>query len=771
MTKLYNPERHLSPEIIQPCFIEGKITNVDKQVCGNGFSTSFFNMLVPKGFINIIIAPNKQFLIDKEESQIKGEIGSFNRIKFFYAEGEDSSFGNADILVFVADSFLRMTKKLKRISPKIKNILIDENHSKETQSLYRGNLVNLEEKIKEVCNEKTAIVSVTASPNLFNKVDILIENKHIRPSVINHSKDRESALNRVKEDIKNNKHVVVFTNSSKVCYHLRNRKGELKARFIIGNSFRQSLVELVKAIHDEDSKLTIISAKGFEGFDLQQENANAYFFEDRSNEHETFFISNLYQAVNRLRKGAKYIEYNRQDISSNRKEIFKNIDNEISAFVSQNFKHKGKIQSTENKQNGTFKHFHKYVEFVANESGKFIIKKNKAAIDLYKETLLYDKPFPAPEFKKFLAIRKITINHLNENNNRTKEKIKTSTKVGNLLRNADMIEKHDLFGVDYYFIIKQIKKNSKGKPVYDNRLAYLRELEKYLRRKNHNGCRVSTSREKIALELLSNEVKYFKLIREMTKAYDIRSINKYGRAGSETYRRNFRNGRFNIVCQLISMFVNDHIQVPPNWIAHRNYNLTTKIGVDEIKLVARLFNVSVTEVDIKSCFLRVLYALNGLELGKNPYGEDKRNKLAINIYLNDFFYNEASMTEKKHQKENAIRKLTNLGFGPVVIQYLMNNFFEAKFKGDLFNTLSFYERSIISEVKDRLKKLNNDGVIRRHDSVLVFNNGNSLHGLNRFKALGVKGWFDIKKIKVIKLVAEPIEKPKTYLEYLELMRG
>jgi hypothetical protein len=158
---------------------------------------------------------------------------------------------------------------------------------------------------------------------------------------------------------------------------------------------------------NSESNLTIISAKGFEGIDNYYKNASVYFLEDRGNEFETFYISNFYQAFNRVRNGASYIEYNRLDLSNKRKDDFKDINTEVNSFINAKLDHKGNAFSTENKQTKKYKKYHSFVIFEQDSNGVFSIKRNDASINLHKEKIIYDKPFPAPEFEKFLADRKI----------------------------------------------------------------------------------------------------------------------------------------------------------------------------------------------------------------------------------------------------------------------------------------------------------------------------------------------------------------------------
>ena len=764
MIKLKNSNRYLVPGIIESCFSKGKVTHVDKQICGNGFSTAFLELSPKKNKKNIIIAPNKAVVIAKESEYIKGKLKGLNRMKFFYAESQEVNLHDAEVLVFVADSFLAMETKLKEISDRIDKVLIDEFHSVEIQSLFRSPLVDFENKVKAIfTNVATSIVTVTASPNLFSKVDVLITNEGIKPSTINVSKDRSETIKRIKSDIKNNRPAVVCTNSATAIYKLfydKNKKKPIKANFITGVSLTRSLSELIEISPDVDSNLTIVSSRGFEGFDIHYKEANVYFLEDRANDFERFFIANLYQALNRVRSGAKYIEYNRLELSNRRSEPFINIEKAVERFIAT------RSISNNSKQKTKYKKYKPFIIFEPINKGLFSIKKNVGAINLYKETLIFDKPFPSKEFEQFLTDRKITINHLSEINNRLKKKVRISTKEEMLLKNKAFIESVNLFGSDYKLRVLDINKDHE---THDNRVLYLKHLKEYLRRKNYAQDRIPSDREIVALSLLKEPKKYTNLIQKVTKEFDSRSIKKYGVKNSLKYRTEFRNKVFNIVCKWILAFANNRINIPKKWIANRNYNISVEIGVSEIEIIANEFNVTTKEIDISSCFPRVLYALNGMSLPDNFYGTNKKNKLSINVAINDFFYDKKSQTTKSMQRWNSIRKFKNLGFADKVINYLMDHFFEADFKGDLFNFLAFHEKNLISNVKALFKNLDNDGVIRRHDSVIVFNNKTDATFLNEIEYLDVKSWFDVKEIPVID-IKERLTKEESDQEFDQFIR-
>ena len=766
---IQNNCRFLTPALINQCFFRDKITHVDKQVCGNGFSTSFLKLTPAKGEINIMIAPNKGVLIEKHKLYLEGNIETENRIKFFYKESKDSDFENADVLVFVADSFLLMNDKTKEIAHKIDKVLLDEFHSIEQDSSFRFVLVDFIGKVKNICKSiNTSIVTVTATPNLFSKVDILINNKEIKENNIVLSQDREKSLKAIKTRLKKKENVLVATNSASALYNLRNYKNIIEANFIMGESLFRSLSKKIVLKQNSESNLTIISAKGFEGIDNYYKNASVYFLEDRGNNFETFYISNLYQAFNRVRNGASYIEYNRLDLSNKRKDEFKDINTDVTSFIDAKLDHKGNGFSTENKQTQKYKKYHSFVIFEQDSNGIFSIKRNDVSINLYKEKILYDKPFPAPEFEEFLKIRKINVLDIKEVTNRSKRmKTREQIIIDNLYKNSKLIDELDLFGSDYSLRITDLIDHTKTLG-NDIRFKYLKVLKTYLIEKNYKKERVQKERENIAIELLSNEEKFNDLVSNVTKEYNTRSIDKYGVKASRIYREAFKTKSNNEVCKFILTFVNENIYTAPKWIANRNYNLLTTIGINEIKIIGKVFDTSIYELDIRNCFPRLLYAINGLELPINFYGENKKNKLNINIFLNNFFYDDSKKTEKKIQRNNAIVKFRKFGFDETIIKYLIDNYFEPKFRGDLFNQLSFYEKKIISKLKEELKSTDNNGVIRRHDSLIIFNNKTDLTFLNSYEYMNVKGWFNVKETPVIKMIPKEDNSFNDFIEEMEL---
>ena len=85
--------------------------------------------------------------------------------------------------------------------------------------------------------------------------------------------------------------------------------GELRANFRVGTNFMRSIIEFIPNVKiDVESNLTIVSSRGFEGFDLDGIH-NVFIFEDRSKDYTTFYAQNIYQTIGRPRDGVDYVEW------------------------------------------------------------------------------------------------------------------------------------------------------------------------------------------------------------------------------------------------------------------------------------------------------------------------------------------------------------------------------------------------------------------------------------------------------------------------------
>ena len=739
MTEIINSDRYITQETLTKCFSQGKYNYIDKVICGNGFSTAFINNKPPRGKINIIIAPNRAVVISKEAQYRANPTGT--KMKFFYKDSTDLDFTEAEVLMFVADSFLLMSERLYWIRDSINWVLIDEAHSVEIQSSFRRVLIDFTAKVRKLIGEAPVLVSVTATPNLYTPVTFRIKNDIVTPVEITLVNDFEASVERVKKLLEDGEKVVIATNNKNVIYRLKDANSVLEADYTIGEGLSTSLSELITIKQNSESNLKIISSRGFEGFDILGEDFNVFFYEDRGSVQgfETFYIANLYQAINRVRAGAKYVEYCRKEVVNARPVIFDDIDKDVQTFIDRT------DLSIHNKQSKShskgFYIYHPYLIFTqdinpeSRNYGEFSVKKNEENIRLYKESVIYDKPFPSEEFNTFLQERQISVINKCEVPRRLRQiRLRDEYKEQRLLTNVDFIDDLDLFGEDFYL-----------KPEYRETIVdYRAILTTYLRRKNYAGLRRPTDREEAGLKLLSNLKEFDKVLAKFTKVYNERSINKYGLKASKKYRESFKKQSLQTLCKLILIFCNEKIRIPSNWIANRDYNILTDIGIPEIEYIASIFGVETTEVDVNSAFIRIIYSINGLDLPANFYGENKENKKLINTFLNNFFYNPKQKTSKAMQKKRAVDKFTKLGFEPIVIKYLIDNFFLAKYRGELFNFLTFYEKQIVSNLKlVAVEDFDTEGFGRRHDSLILFNNQSNLERLNHLEFLNREGWFKI----------------------------
>ena len=742
-----NKQRYLSLSLVNQCFKPNQYLSIDKQVCGNGFSTAFLKIEPSLGSVNILLAPNKAFLISKFKEYKAEKLKTTNRIKFFYKESKETNFDDADVLVFVADSFLYMGAKLQGLQ--VDKVLIDEYHTIEKDSSFRRNLVDFKNKVQSIITTPgVSISTVTASPNLYSHIDIKIKNKGVKPTTIIVSKNRVDGISRIRDLIKKNKEIVIFTNSATTIYKIlqkknihRNKK-QLGINWIVGDTMMRNLAELVEIKQDDTSNITIVTSKGFEGCDIYYKNANVFFFEDRANEHESFFIANLYQAINRTRLGAKYIEYNRQEVNKTKIPIDLK---ELKYFVNR------EDISTESKQKKKYKRLHKFVIFTRID-GVFQIKTNWVAINLYNERKEYDLPSeylidnPIEIIKNFCEDRKIIFKRIDkrENQERVYKRVGDAVKIKMLTRNIENIDAIDLYGKEYFLRVKSFESWDKpNRTISDCREDYYKYLKEFLRRKNYANLYEHTKSQNIALELLYRDLNLEPLISKVVKSYNDSSIQKYGIKKSKKYREEFRNQAIPFVCQWVLAFVNNRINLPKRWVANRDYNLATFRGISVVETIAKSFEISVTEIDVKNCFPRVLYAVNGLKLPRDFYGLNKVNKLGINIFLNSFKYDKTKSSTYSQQKYHALNKFQSLGFHTIVVGYMIKHFFNAKHKGDLFTFLSSHEKDLITYTMQSFNDSENKGVVRRHDSVLIFDNKQDLSHLNSTQYLGLEGWYDV----------------------------
>ena len=784
MIKIQGKSEWITESELQTTFNESERLSrpilFDKRITGNGGTTAFLNLKVPNNECYILTVPNVAVAKEKENAYQENPYRwGDNEYRFIYADAIDKSLGLSqsgqlpNFIVIVADSLMRFKDTLQGFN--VTRLLNDENHTTIYQSSFRPILVGYTQQVQRMF-PNASIVNMTATPTLLSEVDVQYIPPIIKGYTITEQQDRELSKKQMVDAYLSGEKVVCYTNNVGVIQSFKKAINKsnpiLKARFVVGDSLMRSIVGLFPIQYDEDSNLTIVSSRGFEGIDINYTDAIQYFFEDRSYGFDTHFAANLVQAFGRCRKGAKTYNYVRLQRERKRPDVFKKgIDTEINNFLNSNrspekMLSKNILKKANNPESNKVKNIYlPYIHFTQDEDGKVTVEPRQENIDIYKELRVGDKPFPQKEYESFFNDRNIIIKTDESMTNRVRS-IRRNLKLisKNLYENRETLKKDDLFGAKYRLAIKDysqepsVKVSTKyggdGLNHKKIRIKYYEHLQHWLAHKNYDNEYEFLPRQNKALEVLNpaDTSLFDTLIEEMISLHvehrkDKRTIESSSNDVADADSiKSFTKNATAILGQLCLMMSREYITVPSNWTLNRDYNLTTKVSFRVIKHVCNYFGVDVTEVDIPTCNPRILYAKCGLNLPNDFYGENKKNKTKINILLNNFMYNESLSTAKKTQKGNAMHQFKYYNFNPVVIDYLMDNYFEVKrnFRGQLSSDLAFIEKHVISIAMKEMDSSLNDGIIRRHDSFILFNNKESLRKLTNIsidKFPNIRGWF------------------------------
>ena len=252
---------YITKDIVKSCFEEGKHNFVDKTFCGNGFTSSFLQ-IPPKSplYTNIIVVPNRAVVINKQKSYEADKNYDKLRVGFFY-EGSpyQMNFQKYDVMMFVVDSFMMRLEKIVSHLYFIDKIMIDEVHSMYIQSDFRSMLGDFDNRLKESFSTKS-VVSVTATPMLFHKIDVRITKDFDEYRTINVSQNQKLSFQRMRDALDRGRKVLLATQSRSIISQFKDKKGVLRANFKVGIKLMQGLVEVCEYVHDEESNRTIISS-------------------------------------------------------------------------------------------------------------------------------------------------------------------------------------------------------------------------------------------------------------------------------------------------------------------------------------------------------------------------------------------------------------------------------------------------------------------------------------------------------------------------------
>jgi len=764
MVNLKYEDKYIPKQLIENCFVNSNHNFVDKTFCGNGFTTGYISIKPTKKHqSNIIIVPNREVILTKRDKYLKDENINKNRIGFIFGDdnADKISFKDFDVLMFVIDSFVDRVDYLKQYSNCIDKILIDEMHSMYIQSTFRKKLKLIDEVLSDNFRDK-AIVSVSATPMLFQSIDIKISKPINNFISINITENQYNSLERVKQRIKANKRVIIASHNAQLIASLSNNKRILKANFKIGISLKQSLVELCQVIQDSESNITIISSTGFEGFDVDNGVNDVFIFEDRAYDFSTFYFQNVLQIIGRSRKGTNYVEYCRSSHSEGR--AYFDLEKMNKVVNSKRISFEKKM--TDKNYYYIPKFYYPILDKKLEGSISNLVL-DDITYNLYSETQRSDVN-GVNYYKKYAIDRGFKLNYLNDGFSRKKfNSPKEITKIKYIKKNISYIKKNKVYDdININLLPKDYLKD------------YIRELRKYFRRKYYHNLEIFeiskgfdiddflhysiTENELISYESLlsgfidnKEENKIYQLVSYFSSEYKKKKLTEYkGNYKNVNYKKEIKEFQakiFDIVIRLVLTFAHDQVKVPSKKRVWRDYNLFTETSIFMIEYFAEEFEKCFKEYDIKTCNSRVIYAYCGLRLPNDFYGENKKNKKAINILLNTLSkdYAITKGIDLKKRKETIKRSLYKYGFDEKVISFLLN--FWDKPKDSLFNWCAYHEEKIINSLKSQLIDCFGGGLfsfIRRHDSIILLGNdiseeheNNIYNILSNFEYLNQKGWF------------------------------
>ena len=737
---IYTPikGKYLPSEVVSQCFIEGKHTFVDKTLCGNGFTTSALaNRTI--GSWDVIIAPNQAVVKSKQEKDNSMDSqyiygGSKHTLDIEVGEG---------VVFIVVDSFLHNIDHFIKHSSKIGKILIDEAHSVVIQSEFRPLLQGFQKYVTKLFPDK-AIVSVTATPMLFQQVDIKLTSNAVKiPSKVFLTENQESSLERLKIALNDGRRVTLATQDVRFIKRLVG-DGELEANFKVGDNLMRSIVEFIpNIVTSETSNLTIISSKGFEGFDIDNGINDVFIVEDRTKEYTTFFPQNIVQILGRPREGAGYIEWcmlpntKRKKVPSlsalKKKANSKKISQE-KKFSDKNYRDIQTYYST-------------IVDYDTGLATSLLFNEDKYNLDV--EMLMFDEVGVKLGFEDFFADRGYELVDLNEQPYRFGVKgVKPSQQkmFDNVKTNSDIVMQLNL--------MSDITPDSSRKDKIDK---YILEYKQYLRRRFWNLEELPFTEQEISdkeaalknintvayndsmlcLSMLSDEVALDKAINEILKNKKQEKREELGRR-SLAYKKWLDDYEISIKDRFVRLMIalsDNRIDIPVITRNHRDYSILTEVSMSLITtMMTDLYNSSVIEYDINTANPRILHAIIGKTINENFYINNKlsrnQTKTKVNTLLNslskDTFDNSWTKDNLRMKKSRLKDSLKEVGFDEDMAEYLINTYWN-KHKDSLFNTCTYHEKIIIDKLKNKFQMELDDievgvSLIRRHDSILAFGN-------------------------------------------------
>lgn len=754
-------ERFLSIDLVEQCFEHGKMHTVDKQVCGNRFTSKFLELKTNFNQTDILICGQRNIVIDKEKEYKERGLFKGQKIAFLYqgSKYKIDRYTNYDKIVCVVDSFVKYYHSIKD-NYKIQRVLKDEIHSIEQTVTFRGRaMLEMERILKVFLIKGCAITSVTATPNLLVKPPtIVIDNKLIQETTIHISQNVDRSINDILKRIKDRQQVLIFTQNSHVVKKICTLAKRFDINYRGGERMKSKLCGLGKYTFDEKSNIVICTSAAYEGWSSHVKNGCAYLFVSYDSEVNSMLGSNIFQAVNRLREGSLHNEIVFFKSRSTMK-YFPNL-----AEILEHFKNrKTKVTEKQGKRyKFTFKGhtYHRqdlqdYIYFKEDKDENIQMHILDDAVKVHLEQYMASCDFKGT-YAKFFKDRKVKfIDSINDPDLAMPEsRVKAKQKIEHLLftlpNNEDLI--HQALYRD-----NSIKDLNNLKTILSIAVEVKSGL--YL-----SGFDVDNTTEINALNYITCS-NFEKDILNLSIKSGLDS-GKHTR--KETIKwfeeSNIKNTCLNIIYELVCG------KPSYNVVGSREYNRFTSVPNELIELFCNRLGILFTELDISAAFPRIICSLFGKDVPSDIYGSESlskkqrtKNKISLNIKLNDLHTPTLSNFKKRNRKRGKLvtkgqyqkyiynktgidSKTLSKFFDSEIVEWLLNEFGKGNMDSSkFFDLMSKHERNIISSCMRNLREVNRDiefKMVRKHDAVLIFHKEylNFKVGLNT-EYRGLRNWF------------------------------
>ncbi len=498
-----------------------------------------------------------------------------------------------------------------------------------------------------------------------------------------------------------------------------------------------------------------------------------YVFEDRAFDYQTFYSQNISQIIGRSRKGTSYIEWCRMPFTDRTEMLSK--EAMIKKASSDRISFEKKI--TDN----NYKYIPKYFNWIQDDKLGLItdLTLDHTKYDLNKELTDTDINGLDATYKEFFSERGFSLIYLNEGHKRLNLK-NVSHKIAfkNLKINAKIIKRYSLMSGLSLNIYKKEKT-----------YQYIREFEIYFRRKywfldtlpfqedfqlkdhaTHVSLNGNLENELFAYRIITNEKELNEACKFICKDSIERKLKTLCVKSKEfeLWKRDLINNIKDRYIRLVMALSQGKIKIPKKIRNSRDYNLLSEVSMKLIIDVAELFDTEAYEIDIISCNIRIIYAMCGLSLPSNFYGENKKNKKQINALINrlSIEFPQKNKWDVSNYKKNRIKEMRGFNFDEKVIKFLMDNFWYDSTDA-VFNFCSYHEKKIIEKLRLEIDKGEHKGIIRRHDSVVYFGEitQQQLNSIIDFGYMGQYGWF--RDYDIIKQYGSRSSRKKEYKKMKE----